>query len=73
MLVNATNIKSQKDVSILNTAFKPNKLTKVNSMIKSKLKRSTMNISKSSLKIILSKKKRDKFPKMESSDEIKNT
>ena len=56
MLVDATNVKSQKNVSSFDTAFKLNKLTKINSMIKSKLKRSTMNISKSSSKVILAKK-----------------
>ena len=73
MLVNATNVKSQKNVSVLDIGFKSNKLTKINSVMKLELKRSTMNISKNSSKVILSKKKRDKLRKVKSTDEIKNT
>ena len=61
MLVNATNVENQKNVSVFDIIFKSNKLTKVNSVIKSKLKRLTMNINKSNSKVILSKRKRDKF------------
>ena len=70
-LVNATNVKSQKNLFVFDTAFKSNKLTKMNFAIKSELKRSTMNINKGSSKVILSKKKRDKFRKIKSNDEIK--
>ena len=73
MLVNATNVKNQKNVSIFNIVFKSNKLAKMNFVMRSELKRSTMNISKSSSKVILSRKKRDRFQKMKSSDEIKDT
>ena len=73
MFVNTINIKNQKNVSILDTTFKLNKLTKANSMRKSKLKRLTLNVNKSSLKIILFKRKRDKFRKIKSNDKIKNT
>ena len=45
----------------------------MNFVIKSELKRSAMNINKNNLKIILSRKKRDKFRKIKSNDEIKNT
>ena len=72
MLINATNVESQKNVSVLDTAFKLDKLVKVNFVIKSELKRSAMNISKSSSKVILSRKKRDKFEKIKSNDEIRN-
>ena len=46
MLENATNVKNQKNVFVFDTTFKLYKLAKVNSVIKSELKRSTMNISK---------------------------
>ena len=73
MLVNATNVENQKDVYVFDTTFKLNKLAKMNFVMKSKLKRSTMNINKSSSKVILSRKKRDKFRKIKSNNEIKNT
>ena len=57
MLVDATNVKSQKNVFVLDTTFTSNKLAKMNFVIKSKLKRSIMNISKSSSKVILSREK----------------
>ena len=73
MLENTTNVKSQKDVSVFDTAFKSNKLVKMNFVIKSKLKRLTINISKNNSKVILSKRKRDKFRKLKLNDKIKNT
>ena len=73
MLVNATNVKSQKNVFVLNTAFKLNKLAKLNFVMKLKLKRLIINIKKNSSKVILSRKKRDRFRKLKSSDKIKNT
>ena len=73
MFVNATNVKNQKNVFIISTAFKLNKSTKVNFVIKSELKRLTININKSNSKIILSRKKRDKLRKIKSNNEIKNT
>ena len=73
MFVNATNVKSQENVFILDTALKSNKLTKMNFVIKSKVKRLTMNINKSSSQVILLKIKRDRLRKVKLSDEIKDT
>ena len=73
MFVDTTNVKSQKNVFVLNTTFKSNKLTKINSVIRVELKRSTMNININNSKVILSRKKRDKFRKMKFNDEIKDT
>ena len=46
MLVNATNVKSQKNVFVIHTEIKFDKLAKINSVIKLKLKRSTMKMIK---------------------------
>ena len=46
MCVDATNVKSQKNVFVFDRAFKSNKLKILNSVIESVLKRSAMNISK---------------------------
>ena len=73
MLVHTTNVENQKTVSVFNIAFKLNKLTKVNSVIKSELKPSAMNIRKNNSKLILSKKKRDEFRKIKSINETKDT
>ena len=73
MLIYATNVKNQKNISVLDTTFKSNKLAKVNLVIKSELKRLTMNISKSNSKVILSKRKSDKFRKIKFNDKIKDT
>ena len=73
MLVDATNVKNQKNVSVFDTTFKLNKLARVNFVMKLKLKRLTMNISKNNSKVILLKRKRNKFRKIKSKDKIKNT
>ena len=73
MLVDATNVKNQKNLFVFDTKFKLNKLTKVNPVMKLKLKRSTMNINKSSSKVILSRKKSDRFREIKLNDKTKNT
>ena len=64
-------MKSQKNVFVLDITFKSNKLTKMNSVTKSELKRSAINSNKSSSKIILSRKKRDEFRKIKLNNKIK--
>ena len=54
MLVNSTNVKIQKNVFVFDTTFKSNELTTMNSVMKSELKRSAMNISTENSKVTLS-------------------
>ena len=63
MFINTTNVKNQKNDSVFDLTFKLNKLTKMNFVMKSKLKRSTMNINKSNSKVILWKKNVINFEK----------
>ena len=56
MLVNAINIKNQKDVFRIDITFKSNELTKANCVMESELKRLIINIDKNNSKVILLKK-----------------